>query len=158
MMSFLDYRDVKSAAFFVAVIVAVVLSAFVLTRPPVPEAIRRSSAAPPPTAIERGRLVYLRYGCSLCHGDDANSGIPSPNAETNGIVPPAIYVQEGYTKPELRNYLRKGNQKIGREEADGPAPPWRMPGGLGRMSRDEASDLTEYLWSLFPEDKKSEKW
>jgi hypothetical protein len=94
----------------------------------------------------------------LCHGDDGKSGIASPNAETKEKVPDVVFVQEGYTKPELRNYLLKGNQKIGKERADGPTPPWRMPGGLGRMNRREAADLTEYLWSLFPAGAKSEKW
>lgn len=158
MMAFLDYRDLKSAAFFVAAVVVVVLSGFVLTRPPLPQTIHRSSAAPPATAIERGRVVYLQYGCGICHGDDGNSGIPSPNAETKEKVPSVIYVQEGYAKPELRTYLLKGNQRIGKEKADGPPPPWRMPGGLGHMTRSQASDLAEYLWSLFPADKKSDKW
>lgn len=154
MMSPLDYRDLKSAAFFVATIVVVVLSAFVLTRPPEPQTIHRTGTTELSKAIERGRLVYLQYGCGICHGDDGNSGIPSPNAESAGKVPAVIYVQEGYTKHELQEYLLKGNQKIGKEKADGETPPWRMPGGLGHMNRDQAGDLVEYLWSLMPKDAK----
>jgi len=159
-MSSLDYRDLKSATFFVATIAIVVLSAFFITRAPLPQTIHRSTAAPPATAIERGRIVYLDYGCGKCHGDDGNSGIASPNAETQGKVPSVIYVAEGYAKPELRAYLLKGNQKIGREKADGPPAPWRMPGGLGHMNRAQASDLAEYLWSLMPaaDPKGGSKW
>lgn len=144
-------------AVLAGLIVAVVWSAVVLTRPPEPQAIKRSDAAEAKNGIERGRLVYEQYGCGLCHGDDGKSGIANLNSETEEKIPAVVYVQEGYTKPELRNYLLKGNQKIGKEHAEGPTPPYKMPLGLGRMTRSEAADLAEYLWSLYPE-KESQKW
>lgn len=154
---------VMKLAVFVGVIVVVVVSAVVLShRLPEPRTIHRSDAIPPSKAIERGRLVYGQYGCASCHGDDGKGGFANPNSETDEKVPAVVFVQEGYTKPELRDYLLKGNQKVGKERADGPAPPYCMPGGSGLgMSRNAASDLGEYLWSLYPEEekkKKQEKW
>ena len=147
----------KRAA-FAGVIVVVVVNAFILNRPPQPRRIYRSGAAVPSNAIERGQLIYAQYGCALCHGDDGRSGIANPNSETDEKIPPIVFVQEGYTKPELLTYVLKGNQEIGKERADGSTPPYRMPGGLGRLNRNEAGDLVEYLWSLYPEDEKTDKW
>lgn len=142
------------------VIVVVVLGAYLFTRLPEPRVIHRSETAASSKSVERGRLVYAKYGCALCHGEDGNSGITNPNSETKSKVPAVIFVQEGYSKPELRTYLMTGNQHVGKELADGPSPPYCMPGKLG-MDRDAAGDLADYLFSLLPEEnrkKLQEKW
>ena len=37
------------------------------------------------TAIERGRVVYARYGCAMCHGADGKGGFKNPNSETDRL-------------------------------------------------------------------------
>lgn len=146
-------------AALVGVIVVGVLGALLFTRPPEPRPVPRTIVTEPTTAIARGRVVYEQNGCAMCHGDDGKSGIDNLNSETEGKVPPVAFVKEGYTTPELARYLQRGNPKQGKEKADGPTPPYRMPGGLGGyMTRRDATDLAEYLMSLYPKDAKSEKW
>jgi len=122
-----------------------------LLQAPAPQLIRNDLATPAEdTAVARGRLVYERYGCVMCHGDDGAGGRENTNAETEGKIPGVIKVAEGYTEAELRRLVRNGTPHIGREDANGPQPPYRMPGWGDRMSDDEVRDLVRYLFSLAP--------
>ena len=127
-------------------------------RPPPPRAIRPAATAPAEdTAVARGRTVYARYGCAACHGADGKGGFANANAETEGKVPPVIFVAEGFTRPELRRKILDGFPTIGKKDPQGPRPPYRMPGWAGQMTDDEVSDLVEYLWSLYPKSE-TQKW
>ncbi len=108
------------------------------------------------TSQARGKLVYARYGCAMCHGADGKGGVANPNAETGGKVPEITHVAEGYTAEELRSLILKGAPTIGRADPKGPPPPLRMPGWRDRMGDREAADLVQYLISLEP--KSGEKW
>ena len=127
-------------------------------RPPPPQAIRPAATAPAEdTAVARGRTVYARYGCAACHGADGKGGFANANAETEGKVPPVIFVAEGFTRPELRRKILDGFPTIGKKDPQGPRPPYRMPGWAGQMTDDEVGDLVEYLWSLYPKSE-TQKW
>ena len=126
-------------------------------RGPYPRAVRAAAAIAATSAVERGHLVYGRYGCGMCHGEDGKGGFANPNAETAGTVPGITFVAEGYTRPELRRKIRDGAPTIGRTDAKGPRPPYRMPGWGDRMSAREVDDLVEYLLSLYPQSAE-EKW
>jgi len=120
-------------------------------QPPPPQLIRADPAAlTEDTATARGRLVYERYGCVMCHGDDGAGGRENTNADTEGTIQGVIKVAEGYTDAELQRLVRNGTPHIGRENAEGPQPPYRMPGWGDRMSDDEVRDLVHYLISLAP--------
>ncbi len=127
------------------------------TRPPGPVAVRLASAPRVDTAVSPGRLVYERYGCSLCHGADGEGGFANANAETAGKVPGVIYVAEGYTEAELRKRILDGVATVGKADPKGPRPPFRMPGWAGQMSDQDVSDLVQYLKSLYPKSAE-EKW
>lgn len=125
---------------------------------PLPRTVRRPAAdASLQTAEQRGRLVYERYGCALCHGSDAKGGFANPNAETDGKVPGVVYVAEGFTAAELRGKILEGLATVGRADAKGPRPPYRMPGWKGQMAPQELDDLVRYLMSLYPKSAE-EKW
>lgn len=109
----------------------------------------------PDTAAARGRLVYERYGCRMCHGDAGKGGFANPNAETEGKVPNITMVKEGYTPAEIAGLIRKGNANIGLADAKGPTPPFRMPSWGDWMSAQEVNDLVQDLLSLYP--KSAEK-
>jgi mono/diheme cytochrome c family protein len=127
-------------------------------RPPPPQAIRPAPSAPAEdTAAARGRLVYARYGCASCHGADGKGGFANTNAETEGKVPPVVFVAEGFTRPELRRKILDGFPTVGKKDPQGPRPPYRMPGWAGQMTDAEVSDLVEYLWSLYPKSE-TQKW
>lgn len=138
-------------------VVIVAISGRALSGVPAPRAIRLASAEAPVAADARGRLVYERYGCAMCHGTDGKGGFPNPNAETDGKVPGVIYVAEGYTRAELRRKILDGVVTIGRADPNGPPPPFRMPGWKGQMTTPDIDDLVEYLFAVYPKSA-AETW
>ena len=121
------------------------------TRPPAPVAVRAPKGeVRADTAVERGRAVYARYGCGMCHGADGKGGFKNPNSETDGKVPAVIFVKEGFTAKEVAKKALDGQVLVGRQGGAGPTPPYRMPGWRGQMSAAEADDLTQFLFSLYP--------
>ena len=151
-----DHDDVKR---FIAGSVAVVslLGARAAMRAPLPEPVRASASPAASSPEEQGKIVYREYGCALCHGAKGEGGFANANAETAGKVPGLLYVAEGYTRAELRQKILDGQRLIGKENASGPVPPFRMPGWRDRMLDQELGALVAYLFSLFPESKE-EKW
>ncbi len=107
-----------------------------------------------PNKIEAGRASYQKYGCAGCHGRDGEGGVKNPNAQGN-LVPALMYVKEGYTLQELKEYILKGviPQKANPEL---PGPPLFMPSWKGKISDQELNNLAEYLFSLYP--KEEEIW
>ena len=140
-------RRVQLGVFFILLCVGVRLG----TRPPAPVAVRAPRVGPrADTAVERGRVVYARYGCAMCHGADGKGGFKNPNSETDGKVPAVIFVKEGFTLKEVVKKTLDGQALIGRQGGTGPKPPYRMPGWRDRMSAAEADDLAQFLFSLYP--------
>ena len=135
---------------FLVLAVALAVAGRVYGRLPWPEAIRVATPPVPDTAAARGRVVYERYGCRMCHGDAGKGGFANPNAETDGKVPGVTLVKEGYTPAEIAKLIRNGNPKIGLADPKGQTPPYRMPSWGDRMSAREVDDLVQYLLSLYP--------
>lgn len=141
----------------VAAVLVIGLGVKALTRLPAARTVPAAATVPSETPAARGRVVYERYGCGLCHGPDGKGGFANPNAETAGEVPGVIYVAEGYTEAELRKRIRDGLAAVGRADPKGPRPPYRMPGWAGQMTDREVDDLVQYLMSLYPRSAE-EKW
>jgi mono/diheme cytochrome c family protein len=108
------------------------------------------------TPIERGKLVYRKYGCAGCHGPDGQGGIPNPNAKTAQQVPGLKYVSEGYTKDELRKRILDGQREIPVMDPKKPPAPLYMPPWRGKIAEGELTDLVSYLNSLTPKGEKLE--
>jgi len=136
---------------------AATLAVRAATRPAAPRIVRVDEPRVDASAAVRGRRVYLRYGCSACHGLDGNGGFANANAETDGKVPGVTYVAEGFTRRELRKKILDGFAPVGKKDPNGPRPPFRMPGWAGQMADAELTDLVEYLWSLYPKTE-TDKW
>jgi mono/diheme cytochrome c family protein len=109
-----------------------------------------SSLAALMNPIERGREVYRKYGCGGCHAPDAKGGVPNPNAKTAQQVPGLLYVADGYTKPELKARIVKGQREIPALDPKRPPPPLYMPAWGGVIKDAEIDDLVAYLISLKP--------
>lgn len=140
-----------------AACVALVLAVRLQSGASGPIAVRAPLAAVPDGPAQRGRVIYERYGCGMCHGADGKGGFANPNAETDGKVPGVTFVAEGYTPAELQRLILDGTPNIGRADPKGPRPPYRMPGWRGRMTDEQAGDLVRYLTSLYPKSA-GEKW
>lgn len=114
-----------------------------------PRALPESSA-PSVDPVVVGHELFEHFGCVMCHGADANSGIRNPNAKTNEQIPPLIYVAEGYTPVELKQFILRGQPNIDKLNPSGPVPPYRMPGFAGLIDEPELDALQQYLFSLKP--------
>lgn len=110
------------------------------------------------TPEERGRALFVRFGCIGCHGPDGKGGVPNPNAATAQQVPGLQYVAQGYTAAELSQKILTGQQDIPREDPNGPRPPLYMPAWKGVLTPAQVDDLTVYLFSLLPAEAADEDW
>lgn len=105
-------------------------------------------------AVERGKGVYKKYGCSGCHGAEAQGGVPNPNAKTAQQVPGLKYVSEGYTKDELKKRILDGQREIPLMDPKRPSAPLYMPAWRGKIADGEVNDLVAYLMTLAPKGEK----
>lgn len=106
------------------------------------------------TSVDRGKAVFKRYGCAGCHGQDAQGGVPNPNAKTAEQVPGLKFVSEGYTKDELKKRILDGQREIPFMNPKRPPAPLYMPPWRGKIAEGELADLTDYLMSLTPKGEK----
>jgi mono/diheme cytochrome c family protein len=139
-----------------AIVIAVAIH--LALRAPAPTIIRQTPAPPLEDAVKRGRLVYETYGCAMCHGAEGKGGFANTNAESEGKVPGLVMVKEGYLERELVQKILDGVSRIGKADAKGPVPPYRMPGWRDRMTRADATDLAKYLISLYPKKADADRW
>lgn len=102
------------------------------------------------TPVERGRLVFQKYGCAQCHGPNGQGGVINLNAKTAEQVPGLLNVADGYTKEELKHFIMTGERNIPRLDPAGPEPPHFMPAWSSIISSNELDDLPAYLFSLKP--------
>ena len=112
----------------------------------------RALVLPKPNAdpVLRGAQVYERQGCRLCHGEAGKGGVSNPNSETAGKINGLTLVKEGYSKDELVKKIEEGQQEVGKDNKQGATPPLRMPVYGAWLSKQQLSDLAEYLLSLYP--------
>lgn len=108
----------------------------------------RPAPVPSKNPIERGRLVYRRYGCGACHGANGVGGVPNPGAQVDPI-PGLEKVAAGFTEEELKAVILNGRQAIAADPA-GPAPRLHMNSWRTLMDDAEAHAVVDYLMSLMP--------
>jgi mono/diheme cytochrome c family protein len=140
------------------VLVAVGVAARIYARPPAPQSIRAAVKPAPDAPVARGRLVYERYGCMLCHGPDGKGGLANPNALRDAKIPSLLETADTFTLPEVEQAIRFGRPRIDRADEKGVVPPYRMPGWRDRMSDQEVNDLAQYVLNLAPKGAKKSGW
>ncbi|TPW19462.1 MAG: DMSO reductase family type II enzyme, heme b subunit, partial [Elusimicrobia bacterium] len=114
----------------------------------------RGAPVPPKAPLERGRLVYQRYGCGACHGAEAKGGVANPGSQADPI-PALDRVAEGFTEAEIQKVILEGRNAVSKEPG-GIAPRLHMNSWKTLMDQDEVHVLTDYLFSLMPQGEKSE--
>jgi mono/diheme cytochrome c family protein len=143
----------------VLALVVVVTAARTFGRPPAPQPIRAAVPPAPDTAVARGHVVFNRYGCTLCHGQDGKGGVANKNAlREGGKVPAIIDLADAYKPSEVAQLVRTGRHSVDRADAAGAVPPYRMPGWGDRMSDQDVNDLVQYLMSLVSKDAQKKGW
>lgn len=87
--------------------------------------------------IERGRDVYLSYGCAVCHGPEGDGrGISSNNISRPTDFRKKQSYRYGQARMMMRSVIKSGTRPNG-----------GMP-AFGHIPSDELDDLCEFLASL----------
>lgn len=108
----------------------------------------REPPAAPKNPVERGRIVYRRYGCGVCHGAAALGGVPNPGAQVDPI-PALDKVAAGFKEEELKTVILNGRTAVAKDPL-GPAPRLHMNSWRALMDDDEVHAVVDYLMSLMP--------
>jgi len=101
----------------------------------------------PPTAVGRGRAVYVKFGCGGCHGANGEGGVPNPNAKANQQVPSLLGTKD-MADVFLEAFITEGVPEPAKFDPKGPKPPIAMPAWGDKLSEAEFADLISYLRSL----------
>ena len=99
--------------------------------------------------IERGRAVYLKFGCGGCHGADGEGGVPNRNAKAHQQIP-ALTAANDVADVFLESFITEGIPDPAKLDPNGPKPPIYMPAFGDKISEGELADLISYLRSLQP--------
>lgn len=99
--------------------------------------------------VLRGEELFLRTGCSACHGIEGKGGYRNNNAK-GGIIPDLTKVGEGYSREELMEKIRTGVARAARENPEEPEPLLYMPAWKEVLNDDEIGALAAYLHFLSP--------
>jgi cytochrome c oxidase subunit 2 len=92
--------------------------------------------------ISRGRMVYMKYGCGLCHEDPAAARAPS----LAGLYENQVRLEGGRTVRADDQYLHDSILLAPKYVVAGYAP--GMPTYAGIISKPETIDLIAYVESL----------
>lgn len=96
--------------------------------------------------VERGHVIFAKAGCITCHGVGGAGGYPDNNV-AGGMIPALTHVKETYTKAELVAKITNGSQPA-KADPNGPDPLLFMPSWGQTLSKDEISDVADYVLSL----------
>lgn len=100
--------------------------------------------------VERGEAVFVKFGCTACHGIGGVGGRKNVNAGLGEEVPPLLYVKAYYEHDveSLKNVIRNGRQPTPRATPHRPRPPLYMPAWKDRIPEEDINALVAYLFSL----------
>src|SRR3990170_6012501 len=85
-------------------------------------------------AAIRGKLVFDKYGCFVCHGNEGSGGVKNKNSATGGVVTALTYTSRAFKDVELKERIIKGPSPAKKTDPKGPTPPLSMPAYRGMIS------------------------
>ncbi len=102
------------------------------------------------TDVERGKVVFEKFGCAACHGAGGVGGRRNWNGGLGEEVPSLLYVRAyyGHAVEQLKDVIRHGRQPVPRASPARPNPGLYMPAWKDRISEAELDALVAYLFSL----------
>ncbi|MDP2645102.1 MAG: DmsE family decaheme c-type cytochrome [Desulfobacterales bacterium] len=119
-----------------------------------------SSAAQAPEEFpeDRGKIVFNKYGCFVCHGNEGSGGVKNRNSLAGGKVTALTFISRAFGEAALIEKIVSGSFEVLKADPAGSIPPLSMPGVYrAMMTKAELSDLAAYLKSLAPEEGEQPK-
>ncbi len=104
--------------------------------------------------VQQGRHTFQKYGCTGCHGKNADHGIPIFNRQGQR-APDLVKTVGTFTREELIKKIQTGVNPEEKENPNGPTPPIYMPPFKDRIKGAELENLVSYLMSIA---EKTEEW
>ena len=108
-------------------------------------------------AAIRGKLVFDKYGCFVCHGNEGSGGVRNKNSATGEVVTALTYTSRAFNDVALKQRIIQGPTPVKKADPKGFTPPLSMPNWRGLISDEELTDLVAYLRSLTPEEDEEPK-
>ena len=105
-------------------------------------------------AARRGELVFKRFACWSCHGEEGRGGIRNPNAEPDETVAALTRTALNYDLNKLKILLAERRVPKPLDRTLEP-PPFFCPDYSEAIMEDELEELYAYLQSLAP---KRSRW
>lgn len=106
---------------------------------------------------DQGKVIFEKYGCFVCHGNEGSGGVKNKNSITSGMVPALTFTSRAFKTEALKVRIIQGPSPVKKVDPLGPTPPLSMPNLRGIISEDELTDLVAYLQSLTPEEGEEPK-
>src|SRR3990167_1606761 len=98
-------------------------------------------------AAIRGKLVFEKYGCFVCHGNEGSGGVRNKNAATGGLVTALIYTSRAFNDVAFKERIIRGPSPVKKTDPEGPTPPLSMPAFRDLISDEELTNLVVFLRS-----------
>ncbi len=108
-------------------------------------------------AVEEGKLVFQKYGCFVCHGNEGSGGVKNKNSATGGVVTALTYTSRAFKDAALKERIVQGPIQVKKADPNGSMPRLSMPNFKGLISDDELTNLVAYIRSLTPEEGEEPK-
>ena len=86
----------------------------------------QGSQSPDQATIERGRAVFQKYGCYVCHGIGGAGGIKNKNSTKGEYVSSLTGVGGSFSVDDLNERTLKGVASARKKNPQGPTPPVSM--------------------------------
>jgi len=101
--------------------------------------------------VFRGEMVWKRYGCWACHGENGKGGIRNPNAAPgHEFVPDMSGVRDKYDKEAFLAKITSGSEVPAADPQAVPQP-YRCPAyPREAFNQQDVDDLYAYVASLAP--------
>lgn len=102
---------------------------------------------------DRGKIVFDKNGCFVCHGNEGSGGVRNRNSATGGEVTALTYVSRAFSDADLAENIIQGSTAVLKADPRGNIPPISMPNYRDRITDAELNDLVAYLNYITPEEE-----
>lgn len=63
-------------------------------------------------AMQRGKLVFEKYGCFVCHGNEGSGGVRNKNSATGGVITALTFTSRAFNDADLKERIIRGPTPI----------------------------------------------